>query len=135
VKVKELIEEPMIKVFLGGTWNDSTWRSDLISMLKCDFFNPVVEDWTPECIENEYREKNSSDYQLFVLTPEMTGCFSVAEFIDASNKIPGRTMVAIPLLGTGRKSQRNDGQLMLAWIWLKETVLIFLKVLGKLRHF
>jgi len=32
---------------------------------------------------------------LFVLTPEMTGCFSVAEFIDASNKIPGRTMVAI----------------------------------------
>jgi hypothetical protein len=64
-------------------------------MLKCDYFDPVVEDWTPECIENEYREKETSDYQLFVLTPAMTGCFSVAEFIDASRKIPMRTIVAV----------------------------------------
>ncbi len=37
------------KVFLGGTCNESTWRDRVIKDLKIDYFNPVVEDWTPEC--------------------------------------------------------------------------------------
>jgi hypothetical protein len=36
------------KVFLGGTCNESTWRTELIGMLNgIDYFNPVVDDWTP----------------------------------------------------------------------------------------
>lgn len=37
------------KIFLGGTCNESTWRDRVIKKLKIDYFNPVVEDWTPEC--------------------------------------------------------------------------------------
>jgi hypothetical protein len=85
----------MVKVFLGGTCNGSTWRNELIKLLKCDYFNPVVDDWTEDCIAEEYRQKSICDYQLFVITPEMTGCFSVAEFIDASNKIPDKTIIAL----------------------------------------
>jgi hypothetical protein len=36
------------KCFLGGTCNNSQWREALIPMLKIDYFNPVVKDWTPE---------------------------------------------------------------------------------------
>lgn len=42
----------MNRVFLGGTCADTTWRSELIPLLedkKIEYFNPVVEDWTPEC--------------------------------------------------------------------------------------
>ena len=38
-----------MKVFLGGTCAESKWREKLIPLLKCDYFNPVVDDWTPEC--------------------------------------------------------------------------------------
>ena len=43
-----------MKVFLGGTCNESTWRDDLIKALKINYFNPVVEDWTPDCQQEEF---------------------------------------------------------------------------------
>ena len=59
------------KVFLGGTCNESTWREELIPLLKTDYFNPVVEDWTPECQAEEERQKNEEcNYQLYVITPK-----------------------------------------------------------------
>jgi hypothetical protein len=85
----------MVKVFLGGTCNRSTWRNELITMLTCDYFNPVVDDWTEDCIDEEYRQKLICDYQLFVITPDTIGCFSIAELIDASNKIPDKTLCAL----------------------------------------
>jgi hypothetical protein len=36
----------MKKVFLGGTCNESLWRDKLIKLLKIEYFNPVVPDWT-----------------------------------------------------------------------------------------
>lgn len=78
--------------FLGGTCNDSTWRDELIPELKCDYFNPVVADWTKEFQEEEKRQRASCDYCLYVITPEMTGVFSIAEIADDSNKRPGKTI-------------------------------------------
>ena len=81
-----------VKVFLGGTCNESTWRNDLIKLLKIDYFNPVVDDWTPECQEEEIRQRNECDFCLYVITPKMTGVYSIAEVIDDSNKRPGKTI-------------------------------------------
>ena len=73
------------KVFLGGTCNESTWRDRLIPMLTADFFNPVVEDWTPECQQEEIRQKNEiCDIHLYVITPKMKGVFSIAEAIESA---------------------------------------------------
>ena len=75
-----------MKVFLGGTCNNSTWRDELIPFLKAhkiDFFNPVIDDWTPECQEEEYRQKEECDVHLYVITNEMTGVFSIAEAVDS----------------------------------------------------
>ena len=76
-----------MKVFLGGTCAESKWRAKLIPLLKCDYFNPVVEDWTPECQENEEREKKICDYHLYVITPKMQGVYSIAEAVNDSKNV------------------------------------------------
>jgi|GEM_PF-1388705 len=80
------------KVFLGGTCNNSTWRDLLISMLKIGYFNPVVDDWTPECMVEECKQREECDYCLYVITPKMHGVFSIAEVVDDSNKRPEKTL-------------------------------------------
>lgn len=85
----------MKKVFLGGTCNESLWRSELIKMLQIDYFNPVVPDWTEECCREELRQRDICDYCLYVITPKMTGVYSVAEAIDDSNKPPSKTLFCV----------------------------------------
>lgn len=80
------------KVFLGGTCNESTWRDILIDKLYINYFNPVVEDWTEECYKEELRQREICDYCLYVITPKMTGAYSIAEVVDDSNKRPEKTI-------------------------------------------
>ena len=77
----------IMKVFLGGTCAESKWREKLIPLLRCDYFNPVVEDWTPECQENEEREKKICDYHLYVITTKMQGVYSIAEAVNDSKNV------------------------------------------------
>jgi hypothetical protein len=82
----------MKKVFLGGTCNNSKWRDIISPELTIDYFNPVVDDWTEEDYQNELREREECDYCLYVITPKMTGTYSIAEVIDDSNKRPEKTI-------------------------------------------
>lgn len=86
-----------IKVFLGGTCNGSLWRNQLIPMLKenIDAFNPVVENWTPECQVKEVEERESSDFVIYTITPKMTGVFAIAEVVEDSNKRPSKTIFCV----------------------------------------
>jgi len=84
-----------MRVFLGGTCNGSRWRNELIQLLKIDYYNPVVEDWTPECKEEELRQRESCDYCLYVITPKMTGVYAIAEAVDDSNKRPDKTLFCV----------------------------------------
>jgi len=83
------------RVFLGGTCNESTWREELIPMLKIDYFNPVVDDWTEEDYKRELEERQNCDFCLYVITPKMTGVYSIAEVVDDSNKRPKKTVFCI----------------------------------------
>lgn len=91
------------KVFLGGTCNKSTWRDKLIKKLKINYFNPVVEDWTPECQEEERKQRKECDYCLYVITPKMTGVYSIAEVVDDSNKRSSRTVFCYLKEDDGKK--------------------------------
>jgi len=84
-----------MKVFLGGTCNESVWRDKLIPTLLCDYFNPVVEDWKPECQIEELEQRELCDYVLYTITPKMTGVYSIAEVVDDSNKRPKTTIFCI----------------------------------------
>lgn len=81
-----------IKVFLGGTCNGSKLRERLIPLLKIDYFNPVVEDWTEECYQEELKQREICDICLYMISPKMTGVYSIAEVVDDSNKRPERTV-------------------------------------------
>lgn len=86
------------RVFLGGTCNGSTWRNRMMIYLHAnglDWFNPVVEDWTPEDQENELLEREKCDVVLYVITPLMAGVYSIAEVVDDSNKRPEKTVLVV----------------------------------------
>ena len=85
----------MKKVFLGGTCNDSTWRDNLIPMLNIDYFNPVVDDWTPAAQWEELRQRELCDFCLYAITPLMAGFYSIAEVVDDSNKRPDKTILCL----------------------------------------
>ena len=91
-----------MKVFLGGTCNDSTWRDQLIPNLHIDYFNPVVPDWTEECYKRELVERETCEIVLYTITPLMTGVYSIAEVVDDSNKRPGKTVLCIKLEDNGK---------------------------------
>ena len=84
-----------MKVFLGGTYNGSTWRDKLIKDLKIAYLNPVVNDWAPDCMKEELLQKELCDYCLYVITPNMTGVYSIAEVVDDSNKYPEKTILCV----------------------------------------
>ena len=77
----------MNRFFLGGTCAETTWRDELIEELKkfdCEWFNPVVDDWTPECQQIEENEKNNKcNVHLYVITPEIQGVYSIAEIVNS----------------------------------------------------
>lgn len=77
----------MNRIFLGGTCAETTWRDELIEGLKhydVEWFNPVVDNWTPECQAIEEDEKNHKcNIHLYVITPEMIGVYSIAEIINS----------------------------------------------------
>ena len=81
-----------MKVFLGGTCNNSKWREKLIPKLKIDYFNPVVDDWTEEDYKEELKQRENCDFCLYVITPMMTGVYSIFEVTDDSLKRPEKTI-------------------------------------------
>lgn len=99
-----IVEEvSSMKVFLGGTTNNSNWREKLIPLLKINYFNPVVKNWTEKCYQEELKQRKSCDFCLYVLTPLAKGMYSVAEAIDDSNKRPEKTVFCLLKEDSGKK--------------------------------
>lgn len=114
-----------MKVFLGGTCNGSKWRESLIPHLEIDYFNPVVEDWTPDDQERELVERAECDICLYVITPKMNGVYSIAEAVDDSHRKGVKTVFSLwmkekngkeftgsqikSLMAVGQLIERNGG--------------------------
>ena len=84
-----------MKVFLGGTCSGYKWRDKLIPMIKCDYYNPIVKSWNEEDRLREVKEREESDYVLYVITSGMKGFYSIAEVVDDSNKRPEKTLFCV----------------------------------------
>ena len=97
-----------MKVFLGGTCNDSQWRFRVIEQLLIDYFNPVVDDWTEDCMAEERQQRESCDFVLYVITPLMTGVYAIAEVVDDSNKRPKKTIFCFLERDTSKEGERKQ---------------------------
>lgn len=84
-----------MEVFLGGTANDSTWREFIMNNITMDYFNPIVDNWNEEAQQLEIEKRKSCDWLLYVITPKMTGVYSIAEVVyDAVTK-PHKTLFCV----------------------------------------
>lgn len=100
----------MKKIFLGGTCNGSTWRSELIPELEkqgLEYFDPVVEDWDAAAQKKEEEEKELCDIHLYVITSEMKGVFSIAEAVASANT-PGKFSLMVIMVDGMDKSQLHS---------------------------
>lgn len=62
---KENGSDNKMKVFLGGTCAGWKWRDELQPLLKCDYYNPIVKNWSEEDRLREVHERETSDYVLY----------------------------------------------------------------------
>lgn len=81
-----------MKVFLGGTCAGWKWRNELQPLLTCDYYNPIVKNWSEEDRLREVHERETSDYVLYGITNGIKGVYSIAEVVDDSNKRPEKTL-------------------------------------------
>lgn len=100
----------MPKVFLGGTVNGSMWRDYVMPKLNIDYYNPVVDDWNEKAYQQELHEREHCDYCVYVLTPKMTGVYSIAEVVDDSNKRPTKTIYCMLLKDEGDEFTKAQGK-------------------------
>lgn len=71
-------------VFMGGTCAGPKWRDRLVSQVSQTYrwFNPVVDDWTPEAKEAEIEVRAQADVLLYGITPYQEGCYSFLEMTE-----------------------------------------------------
>merc|ERR1712232_361120 len=81
-------------VSLGGSCNPTTWRHDiaipLLEKNQVNFFNPQVEDWTPDLMVKEQVAKKTSQVLLFVvygITRGIASMVEIAELISIGRKV------------------------------------------------
>jgi hypothetical protein len=87
-----------MEIFLGGTVNNSNWRDYIMSELDniyVDYFNPVVEDWDETSQQLEIEKRESCDLVLYVITPKMTGVYSIAESVYDACMRPEKTIFCV----------------------------------------
>lgn len=97
-----------MKVFLGGTCAGRKWRDELIPLLKCDYYNPIVKNWCEDDRLREVEERKTSDYVLYVITENMKGVYSIAEVVDDSNKRPEKTLFCNLYMGDRKAQELTD---------------------------
>ena len=99
-----------MKVFLGGTCAGWKWRDRLQLLLKCDYYNPIVKNWSEEDRIREVHERETADFVLYGITNYIKGVYSIAEVVDDSNKRPEKT-IFLNLYKTGTYSKKEEQQM------------------------
>ena len=82
------------QVFLGGSCNPTTWRKDVAipSLTKAgvSFYNPQVENWSPELVAVEAAAKKEAEVLLFVIdgqTRAIASMLEAAEYISTGRRV------------------------------------------------
>lgn len=87
---------PTIGLF--GTCGKSKWRDSFIAKyteLGVNFYNPLVENWTPLCAVEEAEHLASNEVILFPVTAESEGFGSLAEIGFAALNVIGKRRILI----------------------------------------
>eukprot|EP00043_Microstomoeca_roanoka_P019836 m.230520 g.230520 ORF g.230520 m.230520 type:complete len:403 (+) comp17060_c3_seq9:349-1557(+) len=90
-------QEIKASVFLGGSCNPTTWRRDtaipFLENAGITYYNPQVDEWSPDLIEIEAQAKENAAVLFFVLDNATRGLASMVEV--AYNAAIGRPLVVV----------------------------------------
>lgn len=92
------------KVYLGGTFNGSTWREyfkPMLSLINWGWFDPVVADGTSVCKSEEIKQRKLCNICIYTITPEMEDPLNITQTIKDSNKYLDSTIIIL---------LKNDGE-------------------------
>lgn len=86
-----------MKVFLGGTCNNSKWREYVKKNCNLECYDPVItgREWSEQDRQNEIDARSTAQFVVYVITPLMTGVLSISEVTDDSNKRPEKTVFCV----------------------------------------
>lgn len=85
-------EKNKLQIFLGGSCNPTTWRQNVaIPFLEANgisYYNPQVDNWTPEVVNLERYAKQNAQILLFVIDKQTRSTTSLVEsaFMAGENK-------------------------------------------------
>jgi hypothetical protein len=76
------------QVFLGGSCDPTTWRREIaipaLERAGVSFYNPQVDDWSPELVEIEAAAKAAARTCLFVIDSQTRAIASGYEALEAA---------------------------------------------------
>lgn len=86
-----------MRVFLGGSCNPTTWRKDvaipILEAASVSYYNPQVDDWSPELVAIEAKAKEVAETLLFVIDSQTR---AIASILEATEMIvEGRDVVLV----------------------------------------
>lgn len=86
-----------MRVFLGGSCNPTTWRKDvaipILEAAAVSYYNPQVDDWSPELVAIEAKAKEEAETLLFVIDSQTR---AIASILEATEMImSGRDVVLV----------------------------------------
>ncbi|CAH8451730.1 unnamed protein product [Schistosoma turkestanicum] len=123
--------------FLGGACNPTTWRKEvaipILDRLGLTYYNPQVDDWSPDLMELERKAKSMSDILLFVFENWRTrGLVSLLEVTYlASQKKP--LVLCISKLDSTDSSAVSENIAKLEYQFLEEAMNCFLQMIKRLK--
>lgn len=87
------------QVFLGGSCDPTTWRADTaipaFEAAGVSYYNPQVDDWSPDLVEAEAKAKAAADTCLFVIDSQTR---AIASMLEAAELIADGRDVALVVL-------------------------------------
>ncbi|GAB5358334.1 hypothetical protein AAMO2058_000448500 [Amorphochlora amoebiformis] len=85
------------KVFLGGSCNPTTWRADIVipklERHGIPYYNPQVDEWTPELVPIEAKAKDEAGLLFFVIDGATNAVASMMEVVEYASS--GRQIVCV----------------------------------------
>lgn len=99
------------EVFLGGTYGGYQWRPAVCQELVNNgirYFNPVVDDWTEQCIVEEENAKKNVNIHLYVITSDMIGCYSAVEACVSMSNPAKKTIIIFADTGKMQECTRRS---------------------------
>ncbi|KAL6257779.1 hypothetical protein P5V15_011364 [Pogonomyrmex californicus] len=128
------------EVFLGGSCNPTTWRSDIaiptLQNLGITYYNPQVSQWGPELIAQEYEAKQTARVLLFVIDNQTRNSAGIIEAAQlAATRSESLVLVIYPyrqgqtILGETVSTQEYydlmNGLLVLQYLMERQRIPIF----------